>query len=88
MPATFTVEATGDDLHFQWQKDGKDISMDEMRLKCSQTDKTSTLRIQSVEKGDEGHYKCLVKNRVESSVESSGMTSKEAQLPVCKLATE
>lgn len=84
VPATFTVEATGDNLHFQWQKDGKEIDMNETRLKCSQTDKTSTLRIQCVEKGDEGHYKCLVKNQVESS----GMTSKEVQLTVCKSAIE
>ena len=84
VPATFTVEATGDNLHFQWQKDGKEIDMNETQLKCSQTDKTSTLRIQCVEKGDEGHYKCLVKNQVESS----GMTSKEVQLTVCKSAIE
>ena len=59
--------------------------MDEMRLKCSQTGKTSTLlHIQSVEKDDKGHYKCLVKNWVESS----GMTSKESQPTVCKLAVE
>ena len=55
-----------------------------MQLKCSQTGKTSTLPFQSVEKGDEGHYKCLVKNRVQSSE----MTSVESQPTVCKLAVE
>ena len=66
-PITFTVEATGDDLQFLWQKDDKDIDKNESRLQCSQTDNTSTLHIEHVKKSDQGHYKCLVKNPVEKS---------------------
>ena len=64
---TFTVEATGDDLQFLWQKDGKDIEKNESQLQYSQTDNTSTLHIQHVKKSDQGYYKCLVKNPVEKS---------------------
>ena len=73
----FTLEATGDDLQFQWQKDGQDIDRNGSRLQCSQTDHTSTLHIQYVKKSDQGHYKCLVKNPVEE-------TSHEADLTVCE----
>ena len=75
----FTVEATGDDLQFLWQKDEKDIDRNGSRLQCSQTDHTSTLRIQHVKKSDQGHYRCLVKNPVEE-------TSYEADLTVCEFA--
>ena len=77
---SFSVEATGDNLQFQWQKDGKEIDSDDSRFSSSQTDSTSTLRIQRVQKSDEGHYKCLVKN----PVEQSGISSQEAELAVCK----
>ena len=76
-PMTFTVEATGDDLQFLWQNDGKDIDKNGYRLQCSQTDNTSTLHIQHVKKSDQGHYRCLVKNPVEE-------TSYEAELTVCE----
>ena len=66
-PVAFTVEATGDDLQFLWQKDGKNIDRNGSRLHCSQTDNTSTLHIQHVKKSDQGHYRCLVKNPVEES---------------------
>ena len=75
---TFTVEATGDDLHYQWQKDGNDIDSSESRFSSIQTESTSTLRIECVKKSDKGHYNCLVKNLV-------GMTSSAAELTVCKL---
>ena len=74
----FTVEATGDDLQFLWQKDGKDIDKNESRLQCSQTDNTGTLHIQHAKKSDQGHYKCLVKNPVGMSEK----TSDEAELTV------
>ena len=67
----FTVEAMGDSLQFQWQKDGKGIDRDKSRLQCSQSDNTSTLCIQQVEKSDQGHYKCLVTNPVEKNGKSS-----------------
>ena len=76
----FSVEATGDDLQFQWQKDGKDIDRDESRLQYSQTDKSSTLQIRCVEKSDKGHYGCRVRN----AVENSGKTSHTAELTVCE----
>ena len=77
----FTVEAMGDSLQFQWQKDGKDIDRDKSRLQCSQSDNISTLCIQHVEKSDQGHYKCLVTN----AVEKNGKPSLEAELTVCEL---
>ena len=82
-PTGFTVEATGDNLQFQWQKDGKDIERNTTRLQCSQTDNTSTLYLQRVVKSNQGHYKCLVKNLVEKS----GMPSNTAKLTVCELFT-
>ena len=78
--ATFTVEATGDELQFQWQKDGKDIDKNGSRLQCSQTDNTSTLRLWHVKKSDQGHYRCLVKN----SIEENEKISHEAELTVCE----
>ena len=77
-PIAFTVEATGDDLQFLWQKDGKDIDKNESWLQCSQTDNTSTLHIQHVKKSDQGHYKCIVENPVKESEK----TSDEAELTV------
>ena len=72
----FTVEATGDDLQFQWQKDGKDIDSNDCL--SSPTDHSSTLQIQCVEKG---HYKCLVKSSVEESRKKS---LHAAELQACK----
>ena len=80
--ADFTVEATGDDLQFKWQKDGECIDKHEPWFHCSQTDTTSTLRIKHVSKDYKGHYKCVVKN----PVESSGKVSNEAELFVCELS--
>ena len=73
---TFTVEATGDDLIFQWQKNGSDVHNGS---NYSGTD-TNTLSIQYVKKSDGGRYRCLVKNEVKKD----GTLSKEAQLIVCK----
>ena len=73
----FTVEATGGNFQFQWQKDGRDIVRNESRLQCIQTDKTSTLHILHVKKSDQGRYRCLVKNSVKKY-------SYAADLAVCK----
>ena len=70
---TFTIEAAGDDLTFQWQKNGRDVHNDR---DYSGTD-TNTLSIRHVKKSDEGCYRCSVKNEV-------GILSEEAQLSVCK----
>ena len=60
--ATFTVEATGDEFLFQWQKDGQDIDNSRSQLQINHTDKTSTLHIQCVEKSDKGRYNCRVQS--------------------------
>ena len=76
----FRVEATGDDLQFQWQKDGTDIDSSEPRLHCNSTEDASTLHIKDTKKSDKGHYRCLVMN----PVEKMGTTLQEANLSVCK----
>ena len=73
---TFTTEAKGDDLTFQWQKNGSDVHNDS---NYSGTD-TNTLSIQYVKKSDGGRYRCLVKNEVKRD----GEVSEEAQLTVCE----
>ena len=56
-----TVRATGDNLHYQWQKDGIDLSDDDRHRDTG----THTLRIVKVEKGDnKARYRCLVKNKI------------------------
>ena len=77
---TLKVEATGDELQFQWQKDDIDIDSSESRAQCNSTRYASTLHIQDTEKSDKGRYRCLVKNLVEKR----GMLSTEANLSVCK----
>ena len=79
--ATFRVEAAGDDLQFQWQKDKIDIDSSEPRTQCNSTGDASTLRIQHTEKSDKGHYRCLIKN----PFEKMGKYSHEAELTVCRL---
>ena len=74
--ATFKVKATGDDLTFQWQKNGSDVHNDS---NYSGTD-TSTLVIQHVTKSDRGCYSCLVS----SEAKKNGDMSNEAQLTVCE----
>ena len=76
----FSVEAVGDDLQFQWQKDGIDIENNGSRLRCNRTRNTSTLHIQYTKKDDMGHYRCIVKNPVKKSEKPSN----EAHLSVCK----
>ena len=80
---TFTVEARGDDLEFQWQKDGVDVDCNEPRLRCNRNGNTSTLHIQYTQKCDIGCYRCVVKN----PVEKSGKFSKKATLSVCKFVS-
>ena len=75
--ATFTTEATGDDLTFQWQKNSSNLKNGR---NYSGTD-TNTLKIRQVKKSDEGHYRCLVANEIIKD----GILSEEAELGVCKL---
>ena len=71
---TLTFEASGDDLHYQWKKDGKDLH-DGSKYRDT---KTHTLHIKDVKKSDKGNYQCLVKNDV-------GELSGEANLAISKL---
>ena len=74
--AKFIVQATGYCLHFQWQKNGRDLPNDDRY--CG-TD-TNTLRIVNVEKDDsKARYWCHVKNEIGKEF------SKEAVLTVSKL---
>ena len=54
----FKVEATGVNLHFQWQKDHTYL-YDGGRYYDTDTD---CLRIVEVENNDKGRYRCCVKN--------------------------
>ena len=73
---TVTIEATGDDLIFQWQKNGSDVYNGS---NYSGTD-SKTLRIRHVKKSDGGRYRCLVRN----DVKMDGEVSEEVQLTVCE----
>ena len=72
---TFVVEATGDKLHFQWQKNCQNLP-DGNRYYDTTKD---TLRIVKVEKSDRAHYRCSVKN------DKGEKLSNEAALTVSKL---
>ena len=56
----FSIEATGDNLQFQWQKNVSDLSEGDKYLGVN----TDTLHIVAVEGSDEGDYRCLVENDV------------------------
>ena len=58
--AVFRVKATGDEVHFQWQKDRSDLC--DGGQYCDTN--TDTLHIVDVEEGDRGRYRCIVKNDV------------------------
>ena len=74
-PITFTVEATGDNLQFKWQRNGRDLC-DDSRHHDTDTD---TMHIVNVEKVDnKSHYRCLVKNDLEENF------SQQAVLTVSK----
>ena len=74
--ATFKVEATGDDLTFQWLKNKSVVHNDSNYIGTD----TSTLVIQHVTKSDRGCYSCLVCNEAIKD----GDMSNEAQLTVCE----
>ena len=76
---TMIVRATGDNLRYQWKRDGSNLSDDDRH---HGTD-TDTLRIVKVEKGDsKAHYWCSVKNEIGEEF------SEEAVLTVSKLMIE
>ena len=72
----FKVEARGDDLTFQWQKNSSNLKSDSNYSGTC----TNTLRIQQVKKSHAGRYRCLVKNEVKRD----GEISEEAKLTVCE----
>ena len=79
---TFTVEASGDDLYYQWKKGGKDLHGDGKDLHGDSKyrgTKTHTLHIKDVGKSDKGSYQCLVRNDVGEE------SSEDAYLVVSKL---
>ena len=57
----FNIEATGDDLKFQWQKN-RNIDLSDDEKYCGAN--TDTLHIVEVEKGDKGRYRCRVSNYI------------------------
>ena len=73
---TFTIEASGDGLCFQWMKDCKDLR--DGNKYCDTG--THTLHIVNMEKSDnKAHYRCLVKNEIGEEF------SKDALFTVSKL---
>ena len=58
--ATFKIEARGDDVQFQWQRNGSNLKSNEMYSGTN----TNTLRVQHIKKSDEGCYSCLVRNEI------------------------
>ena len=68
-PATITLIATGDNLMYQWQKDGVDIATGA---------NSATYTIAEAAESDEGEYRCVVTNAAIS------VTSTAASLTVCK----
>ena len=74
-----TVRATGDKLHYQWQKDGIDLSDDDRHRDTG----THTLSIVKVEMSDnKARYRCLVKNEIGEEF------SKDVVLTVSKLVID
>ena len=73
--AVLRVKATGDSLHFQWQKNRSNLC-DGGKYCDTNTD---TLRILDVDKDDKGRYRCFVKNDVGEKI------SDEAVLTISKL---
>ena len=55
MNVDFSIETTGDNLQFQWQKNGSDLSEGDKYWGVN----TDTLHIVAVEGSDEGDYRCL-----------------------------
>ena len=74
--ANFSVNASGDGLTYQWQKDGTNIPNNDTRFSGVST---SALTISNVEANDAGVYKCIVSNGAGDMV-----TSNEATLTVSK----
>ena len=73
---TFSIKAEGDNLTYQWQKNGSNVCNGSRHIGAV----THTLMIRQVNKSDAGRYKCVVKNKVNKD----GEVSEEAHLTVCE----
>ena len=73
---TFSIKAEGDNLTYQWQKNGSNVCNGSRHIGAA----THILTIQQVNKSDAGRYKCVVKNEVNRD----GEVSEEAHLTVGK----
>jgi len=73
---TFTVKASGDGLHYQWQKNGTDIA-----------DSTNTtLTLHSVTKADSGSYTCVITNKCSKMITKAAILNVIAtEKPVIEL---
>ena len=58
LPASLSVQATGEPLGYQWRKDGRDLA-DNLNLTGANT---ANLRFRSVQAGDEGTYSVRLRN--------------------------
>ena len=72
MNVEFSIDATGDNLQFQWQKDGSDLNSDSDKYWGVNTD---TLYIVATEGSDEGDYRCLVENDVGKRFSNTALLS-------------
>ena len=66
--ATFTINAVGDSLMYQWQKDGSDIT----------GANSDTYTIAAITESDMGMYQCVVSNDAETIISTA------VSLTVCK----
>ena len=71
---TFTIVAIGSDLNYQWIKDGESLTEGNKFISTM----TPTLTVIDVTDSDEGGYRCIVGNAVET------VLSMEAVLNTCK----
>ena len=69
MSTDFSIKATGDNLLFQWKKNGHDLS-DNHKYRGTNT---HSLRIVAVEESNEAHYSCLVKNDIGELLSDSAL---------------
>ena len=77
----FSIKATGENLQFQWQKNGSDLSDDDNYCGVN----TDTLDIVAVKEDDEGDYGCLVKNDVGKLVSDAALLTLGKLLSTCYL---
>ena len=73
---TFSVDASGDGLTYQWQRNGMNI---EPRIRKFEGISNHTLIVNNVQVEDTGLYKCIVYNEA-----GDGTTSDEAILQISK----